>query len=108
VAAVVFSGSIRDGDGTFLGVTKTGTGTQILSGMNTYSGTIVAQGKLILGSAGALGDSYTEILGGATLDLNGQAVVQSQMRIEGTGVGGVGALVNSAHGALDFRREHCQ
>jgi autotransporter-associated beta strand protein len=51
VGSTSFSGVIEDGAGT-VGLTKIGTGTQVLSGANTYTGTTTVQaGRLILAGA---------------------------------------------------------
>jgi autotransporter-associated beta strand protein len=54
-------------------LTKTGGGTLVLSGANTYSGaTTVAEGTLQAGAANALSpNSVVTVASGATLDLNG-------------------------------------
>ena len=70
-------------------LTKAGTGTLILGGLNTYTGgTTVSGGTLQLGNAAALGSSSgaAAISSGATLDLHGYSV-------------GVGAL--SGAGTID-------
>lgn len=70
-AASSFSGPITDGSGK-LALTKVGTGTQVLSGMNTYSGlTKVSGGTLQLDFADMLADTAAvDIESGATLNLN--------------------------------------
>jgi autotransporter-associated beta strand protein len=62
-------GGILDGDG---GFSKTGAGTLLLSGANTYAGdTVVNAGVLELGNAAALGlDADLSLLSGATVVLN--------------------------------------
>ena len=49
------------------GFTKSGTGTLVLTGGNTYTGsTGVSQGKLVLGSGGSLGNTSISVSTGAT------------------------------------------
>ncbi|WP_161967245.1 autotransporter-associated beta strand repeat-containing protein [Fimbriiglobus ruber] len=94
----IFSGNVT-GSNTALTVGGT-TQTLTLSGNNTYSGltTIDASDTLQAGSATALGDTTgaTTVLAGGTLDLNGQAVGAEPVTLNGTGVGGAGALINSS------------
>ena len=88
-------------------LTKAGAGTLVLSGANTYSGqTLVTAGTLKLGNAAALGvgdaGAETVVSAGATVDLNNQAVTNTEIfRIAGTGVGGAGALINTAADQLN-------
>lgn len=79
---------------------KAGSGTMILNGDSgaTYTGTIqIDAGTLRIGHANALGSTAgaTIVIGGATLDLNGQTTGETLKINSGTGVGGNGALVNS-------------
>ncbi len=81
-------------------LTKAGTGTLTLSDANTYTGaTTVSAGTLKLGNATALGttETGTTVSAGnvAALDLNGQTVGAEAVTLNGTGVGGAGALLNS-------------
>lgn len=74
-----FSGTLRNGDGAgtdgTLAFTKTGAGTQILSGTNTYTGaTTVSAGVLQIGSSGS-GTTGT-----------GAVIVQNFGTLSGTGV----------------------
>jgi len=70
-ADALFSGTIQDGTGGSLSLTKAGTGTQTLSGTNTYSGpTTVQQGTLALSTTGSL-TSDVSVQSGATFVNNG-------------------------------------
>jgi autotransporter-associated beta strand protein len=77
-------------------VLKSGPGTMVLDGLNTYSGgTVVSAGTLLLGSDTALGTGSVDVQSGATLDLNGHSTGSLPITIAGAGVNGQGALVNS-------------
>jgi fibronectin-binding autotransporter adhesin len=87
------------------GLTKSGPGTLLLSGNNTYSGTTtISVGTLMLRNAHALGSTAdgTTIASGATLDLDAEAVGAESLTIFGTGVGGNGALINSSASAASL------
>jgi autotransporter-associated beta strand protein len=81
-------------------VTKNGSGTWILSGANTYTGTTsINAGTLKLGNAAALGTtaSGTSITSGAVLDLNGINYSNAEaLTVNGTGISGSGAIINSS------------
>lgn len=73
-----FSGVLANNFGSGTGVlqlTKSGAGTQTLSGPNTYTGlTTINGGVLKLGNISALGTSAITLASGGTLDLNGNAI----------------------------------
>ncbi len=81
------------------GLTKNGTGTLTLSGANTYTGTTtISAGTLVAANASALGGtgSGTTVASGATLELPGSIVYGAEpLTLNGTGVGGNGALRSS-------------
>lgn len=90
-----FSGALENGAGT-LTLTKTGTGTQILSGTNTYSGsTGINEGKLSLGATGSIANSsIITVASGASFDVSGLAggftlSAGKTLRGEGTVAGNV-------------------
>jgi autotransporter-associated beta strand protein len=86
-----FIGAIQQGSGG-IQLTKTGNGTQILSGTNTYAaGTSIAAGTLRQGTANAFGSTNSRLLltGGAA-NLNGFPLGVGTL--EGTG----GSIVNNA------------
>ena len=87
------------------GLVKLGTGTVSLAGANSFTGTTtISVGTLKAANASALGTTAggTTVVSGATLDLNGQAIGAEALILNGTGVGGTGALVNTAAGAASY------
>ena len=95
-----FSGPLTDsaGAGNAANFVKAGTGTQILSGNNTYAGaTTVSGGTLSITSATGLGTTAggTTVNSGAALDINGVSVGAEAITLNGTGVSSGGALTTS-------------
>ncbi|MGC9941922.1 MAG: autotransporter-associated beta strand repeat-containing protein [Verrucomicrobiota bacterium] len=76
------------------GLTKNGTGTNYLSGANTYSGiTSVSAGVLNLQNNSALGIASATISSGAQLQLQGGITVAGDsLTLSGSGIAGSGAL----------------
>ncbi|MDR2429748.1 MAG: autotransporter-associated beta strand repeat-containing protein [Puniceicoccales bacterium] len=103
-AEQTFSGTLTDGSATaaLTHLTKTGSGAQVLSGANTYSGiTNVTGGILRMGHASALGNSRTvNVFGSGTLDVGGHdlALAGRALTVEGGGASGGGALIDSVGG----------
>ena len=79
-------------------LTKTGAGTQILSGANTYTGsTTVSAGNLTISNSSALGGtgSGTTVANGAALQIQGDIVVGAEaLNLAGSGFSNAGALRN--------------
>ncbi len=102
-----FNGAIVNGT-TLNGILAiSGSGTVELNGNNTHSGqTTVSAGQTTrLGHASGLGSGgitsvagATLVANGGTLDLGGQSQIHEAITINGHGVGGDGALVNSNTG----------
>ena len=95
------------------GLILEGTNTLTVNGASTAAGTnLVSSGTLKIGNATTLGlpvvvavssvgvAANTTVVNGAALDLNGQQTVNEPIVINGTGVGGTGALINSAAGTV--------
>jgi len=85
-----YGGVLSDGPTNTLSLIKSGSGTQTLSGSNTYSGgTILSAGGLRIGNANALGSGALRINGG-TLDLFGSSVAVGALS------GSAGALITNS------------
>lgn len=92
-ASYTFSGILRNGDGSgtdgVLAFTKKGSGTQILSGTNTYTGdTTVEGGSLQIGvggTAGALANGSRVVLAGGSLEINRSNAYAFGNQITGSG-----------------------
>ncbi len=91
------------------GFTTAGSGQLVLGGANTFTGVLtVGSGSYVqVNNALALGSNaagnYTQVLSGGTLNIAGFQIANApapatpgeEIRIAGTGVGGIGALVNT-------------
>ena len=94
------------GGGTITGPTslfKDGSGTLTINTTNGFTGgTVIVNGALVLGSGTALGpaSSLTSVTvsNAGTLDLRGTVVKSQHAFLSGAGVGGNGAVINSATG----------
>lgn len=107
---VNLNGSIVNGSSGNGIVVINDTGTTTLNGNNSYSGSTTIgdathNSTVILGNANALGyggvstvNSSTTVNSGSTLDLNGQVGINEPITLNGTGIGGNGALINSNTG----------
>jgi filamentous hemagglutinin family protein len=94
------TGAIGNADLVNTTLTKQGTGTLVLNGANSYSGTTtVSAGTLKLGNPTALGTTTvgTTVASGAALDLNGQNISNAEaLTISGDGISSGGALINTS------------
>ncbi|WP_265594500.1 autotransporter-associated beta strand repeat-containing protein [Haloferula sp. BvORR071] len=81
-------------------ITKSGSGTLLLSGANTYTGaTTINAGILRLGNANGLGATSgdTVVNAGGTLDVNNNIIPAGEsVSIAGAGQGGIGALYSNS------------
>ncbi|MGO8897425.1 MAG: autotransporter-associated beta strand repeat-containing protein, partial [Isosphaeraceae bacterium] len=94
----IFSGVIQNGGGT-VALTKVGTGTETLSGANTYSGpTTISAGTLQVGAANAL-SSNSDVTDTTTLDLDGQSATIGALSGSGTVTSSVAGAVTLTVGA---------
>ncbi len=102
-----FSGILRNGDGTgtdgTLALTKTGAGTQVLSGSNTYSGaTSISEGVLQISAGGTTGTGAVSVLFGGTL--SGAGVIQGTnfTATSGATIHAGEGIAQENHGTLTF------
>ncbi len=100
---IIQTGVFGNGSG---GISYSGTGILTLNQANTYTGlTTISTGTLKLGSAAALGTvaGATTITSGAVLDLNGTNYSNAEpLTINGTGISGGGAVINSSATGATF------
>ncbi|MEO5914397.1 MAG: autotransporter-associated beta strand repeat-containing protein [Luteolibacter sp.] len=101
-----FGGFVRDRGGSIMTLTKSGAGTQILSGANSYSGlTTISGGTLQIGNGGTTGSlaSTTAITNNATLAFNRSNALAFNNVISGTGdVTQIGAGTTTLGGVSDY------
>jgi autotransporter-associated beta strand protein len=77
-------------------ITKTGTGTLILTKANTYSGgTTINSGILEAQNNSALGTGAVTVGSGTSLQLTGGIALSNNITISGTGAGGAGAIFST-------------
>ena len=107
VVLAPFTGTLSDRLGIF-SLNKAGPGSVALAGNNSYTGvTNVQAGTLIAASNNALGTAAggTTVSSGATLALQGGITIAEPITLNGSGVGGNGALrsisgLNIVNGAI--------
>jgi autotransporter-associated beta strand protein len=110
---LVIAGSISQNSGAGSGdksLTKSGAGTLLLSGANSFSGgVLVNAGTIKFGHQNALGSylsgrpvSQVVVASGASVDFNGVNDATYGYTISGAGVGGAGALVNNGGAIGNF------
>ncbi|WP_168355893.1 autotransporter-associated beta strand repeat-containing protein [Sphingomonas gei] len=96
-ASTTFSGSLQDGGANVALFAKIGTGTQTLTGANSYSGiTTISGGTLQIGNGGTTGTLGTgNVINNAALRFNRSNAYVVANRIQGTGtvtIGGTGPV----------------
>ena len=93
--STTFSGILIDSLGDALSLVKTGAGTQVLTGANTYSGgTTIAAGALRIGGGGALGSGGVTFTGNGALGANTTATLTNSIAINS----GASATIGAAAG----------
>lgn len=76
-------------------LTKDGAGRMVLSGSNLLKDVAISAGTLTLRNSNALGTGATPVVSsGATMELEGGITINNALTLNGTGVGGQGALLN--------------
>jgi len=102
-----FSGSLRNGDGIgtdgTLALTKTGAGTQVLSGANTYSGaTTVSEGLLQISTGGTTGTGAVMVQNGGTIAGTGVIQGGSFTAASGSTVHAGDGIAQANYGTITF------
>jgi len=103
----IFSGVLRNGDGIgtdgTLALTKTGAGTQVLSGANTYSGvTTISEGLLHISAGGTTGTGAVSVLNGGTLSGTGVIQGSSFTAASGATIHAGDSIAQENYGTLTF------
>jgi autotransporter-associated beta strand protein len=89
-ASYSYSGVLDDGLSGGMTLTKTGDGTQTLTGINTYSGgTLLSAGTVVFGNASALGSGDVTFTGNSTLQAGGAYTVANKININSSVTGTV-------------------
>ena len=99
-----FSGQLKNGSGTGV-ITKTGAGTQILSGSNIYTGsTTISSGTLQLGNGGSTGSLSVSstIANNATLAFDRNNTVVQGTDFTASSIAGTGGVIQAGTGLLAF------
>ncbi|WP_165920122.1 beta strand repeat-containing protein [Chthoniobacter flavus] len=80
-----------------VGLTKTGLGTLVLAGVNTFGGTAnnftISTGTVQMSGAGTLGSQFTDLVVNANLDLNG-----TTQNVDALSGNSAGSIYNNANG----------
>jgi autotransporter-associated beta strand protein len=102
-----FSGSLRNGDGTgtdgTLALTKTGAGTQVLSGANTYSGaTSINEGTLQISTGSTTGTGAVSVTSGSTILGTGTIKGSSFTASSGATIHAGDGIAQENYGTLTF------
>ena len=97
---------LRDNRSSANSLVKSGIGTWVLSGTNSYSGgSAVNAGTLVAAGSSALGSGAVTVASGSTLQLQGDITLANVLTLNGSGTAGNGALesvsgYNTASGAI--------
>lgn len=93
VSPVTFSGVLRNGTSGTLHVTKQGSGTQQLGGINTYTGlTTISAGTLLLSGNGSINTTSTIEIDGGTFTQNSSTTVTAPITLAAGTISGSGRI----------------